>query len=380
MHSHIFTYIRRLFRSEKTVVAESVKPAASTPITTAEELMKMKKDEVYHLANDIDLSGVKWHSINGFFGTFDGNGYEIKKLSSEKYGLFSTLESGATVKNVKLTNVKIISEFKTVGAIAAIIKTKTENVSVDGCFVSGYVVSSQRRYKKKVESGNAGAIIGKNNSKSTVISNCFSNAIVCSEKRVGSIVGTNKGTVSECGFSGTFGNSRNVYDFAYKEGEIGMDVYEYLFCGGGICGVNYGTVENRVSVYNDKGGVQYAGGIAGRIMPNGKVIGCVNLSNVRTSNESGHFWGLIAGYSYVKGEISNCFSLEPNEEMTKAAAKSLGQFSCEWIAEKEPGDCVDKLGEEWCIESGKPVPASIRAFVNDEPLYLIAGSVLKVNS
>lgn len=74
-------------------------------VRTPSQLMNMKSNGNYYLACDIDLSNIAWKSINGFSGHFDGNGYEITGLTSETYGLFSTLKTGAVVENVELTDV-----------------------------------------------------------------------------------------------------------------------------------------------------------------------------------------------------------------------------------------------------------------------------------
>lgn len=97
--------------------------AQGTAIRTASQLMNIKSNGNYYLDCDINLSNVKWRSIQGFSGHFNGNGYEIIGLTSETYGLFSTLGSGAVVENVKLTDTYITSKYQTIGAIVSIIQS-----------------------------------------------------------------------------------------------------------------------------------------------------------------------------------------------------------------------------------------------------------------
>ena len=151
--------------------------AQGTAIRTASQLMNLKSNGNYYLACDIDLSNVKWRSIQGFSGHFNGNGYEIIGLTSETYGLFSTLKSGAVVENVKLTDTYITSKYQTIGAIVSIIQSSEKNVNVKDCFVSGLVSSCRTKYKQNTQNSIAGAIVGKNNSSSSVISNCYSKII-----------------------------------------------------------------------------------------------------------------------------------------------------------------------------------------------------------
>lgn len=359
------------------VLASASEKTESIEIKTAKELMNMKSDGVYHLANDIDLSGVKWRSISGFSGTFDGNGYEIKNLKSSTYGLFSTLKSNAVVKNVKLTNVEIMSKFKTVGAVAALIKSGSENVEIDNCFVSGVVASCRTKYKKSSKGSTAGAIVGKNNSKSSVISNCYSNAVVCAEYRVGGIVGTNKGTVKNSGFGGALENSSNVEQLAVDANGEMTDEYSYTYCSGGICATNYGSIENCLSDYTDKACGMYNGGIVGRTLSNSKIINSVNLTKIWPSDDT--CVGLIAGYASKKAIITNCYTREPDISMTSDNfGKTVGKFEVKTIAEDKFGseELVDALGEEWTTENEKVAPASIKDYVQLECIATISGGKL----
>ncbi len=347
------------------VLIEKAEKTESTAIKTAKDLMNMKSDGTYHLANDIDLSDVKWRSISGFKGTFDGNGYEIKNLTSTTYGLFSSLKNNAVVKNVKLTNVNIMSKYKTVGAVAALINSSAENVEIDNCFVSGVVASCLTKYDKSASSSTAGAIVGKNNSKSSVISSCYSNAVVCSEKQAGGIAGINKGTVMNSGFGGTIENSKNVYELACDSDGEATDDYTYLYCCGGICGINYGIIENCLSNYTDKACGQYVGGITGRTLPHSKITNSLNLTKICLSDDMHP--GLIAGYASKKADITNCYTRERNKSMTSDnIGKTTGEFKIKAIAVDELGDekHISRLGNEWCIENEKPVLISIKNYVS----------------
>ncbi|MBE6845653.1 MAG: hypothetical protein E7508_08105 [Ruminococcus sp.] len=349
----------------------------STEIRTVKELMNMKSNGTYHLANDIDLSNVKWRSISGFKGTFDGNGYEIKNLKSTTYGLFSSLKSNAVVKNVKLTNVNIMSKYKTVGAVAALINSSAENVEIDNCFVSGVVASCLTKYNKTASSSTAGAIVGKNSSKSTVISNCYSNAVVCAEKQAGGIVGINKGTVLNSGFGGAIENSKNIYELACDTNGEKNDDYTYMYCCGGICGINYGIIESCLSEYTDMACSKYNGGFAGRTLPDSKITNSLNLTKIWLSDDM--YCGLIAGYASKKADIANCCTRERNNSMTlNAVGKTVGKFSAITISLEDLGNekCLNVIGDKWCIENEKPVPISIKDYIALEKTASIKGERL----
>ena len=73
----------------------------------------------YKLANDIDLGGIDWTPIDDFAGTFDGNNKTIsnvkitKGFSGQKtktlldMGFFSETSAGSVIKNLNLKNVEI---------------------------------------------------------------------------------------------------------------------------------------------------------------------------------------------------------------------------------------------------------------------------------
>ena len=98
-------------------VIEEKKPAKKV-IKNADDLANIKNNlsGKYILMNDIDLKGVDWESIGTipmgkegcFSGVFDGNGYEIKNLSTNGYdyaGLFGTVYNGSVV-NVTISSAK----------------------------------------------------------------------------------------------------------------------------------------------------------------------------------------------------------------------------------------------------------------------------------
>lgn len=114
------------------------------------------------VVSDINMSGVNWNPIAGttaFLGTFDGNNKNISNLTVSveegdvHAGLFSTAY-GATIKNVKLTNVNISGYFKA-GAIAGDgLCAKISNCTVDGGTITSTPNSSND------DGNNVGGIVG----------------------------------------------------------------------------------------------------------------------------------------------------------------------------------------------------------------------------
>ena len=345
-------------------------------IRTADQLMKIESDGNYYLAGDIDLTDVEWKPIKNFSGHLDGNGYEITGLTSNTYGLFSTLDSGAVVENVMLTNTYITSKYKTVGGIVSVINSGTENVTINNCFVSGVVSSCRKKFKLSSRGSTAGSIVGKNYSSSSIISDCYSNAVAASECVIGGIAGVNYGTIENCGFGGQLVCTYSVYDLKCDENGESTDEGLYLCCIGGVCGINYGKISNsfnnatrRIEVAN------YSGGIAGALQKSGSIKNCVNSSEVNSDPDDESFkGGLIAGYAPKASEVSNCYTKEPDSfSVSKDIGKGRKSNTTYVISDENYSNIssFEKLGSGWSIVSGIPVPDSLIKYVNIAPVYEI---------
>ena len=113
------------------------------------------------LDRDIDLTGVDWTpiannvnagSVEGYSGTFDGQGHRITGLSIENsprhIALFKGIGEGGTVKNLQLVNVNFDGGIYMCGGIAF------ENYgTISACSVTGTLVSSPEG------SGGSGGIV-----------------------------------------------------------------------------------------------------------------------------------------------------------------------------------------------------------------------------
>lgn len=345
--------------------------ALGTPV----DLKRMKSYGDYVLVCDIDMSEVTWRGISGFSGTLDGNGHEISGLTSEKYGLFSSLRSGAEIKDLKLTDVYIASKYKNVGAVAGTIPANSD-VTIDNCFVSGVVASCRTKYGQTGTSSYAGSIVGMNSSPSAVISNCYSNAVVASEMYIGGIAGTNKGTIRSCGFGGQTVCSYNVFELVERNGEKD-DAYSYPYAVGGIAGVNSGKISGCLN-FSDRIDVgKYYGGIVGYQQKTGNTSKCVNTSPVPFDDYM--TGGLIAGYASKSSVISDNYSIKPtNTTASNDVGKGKTKTVSYSVSDEKFGrlSSFRRLGTGWSIVNNMPVPDSIAEYVTAERLYEIKGDSL----
>lgn len=136
------------------------------------------------LTADIDADGAAV-SIPIFLGSFDGQGHKITGLrlteSNSTYGLFSRIESGAVVKDLRVEGeVTPSGTQELVGGLAGENKGRIEN-----CSFSGIVVASGR--VGGLAGSNDGSIIG-----------CTVSGVVRGTQYTGGIAGQNSGTLLRC--------------------------------------------------------------------------------------------------------------------------------------------------------------------------------------
>ena len=181
-------------------------------ITTADDLNKLAADvnsgtkytdTYFKLKNNVKFSCTSdWDDItsdennftpignssNSFRGTFDGNGMSISGIriykntndaTSQNLGLFGVLRG--TVKNLKLTNTRIVGYGNT-GGIAA---DCSSNSVIDHCIVTSTVVV----YSVQPNADRLGGIAGYANSKTAIISNNISSATVAIKEGLGGCEG-----------------------------------------------------------------------------------------------------------------------------------------------------------------------------------------------
>ena len=205
------------------------------------------------LTADINLTGKKWTPIgtdyrNSYTGTFDGDNHTISGLivtgSDEYAGLFGYIGSGGTVKNVKLENVRITSDYQYayVGGVAG-----NNDGAIENCSVSGSV-SGNSTYNS------VGGVVGYQLGGS--ITGCSSSATVQGTGSVGGVVGqTNSGaTLTACYSTENVTLESNNSDNNYAGGVVGSNSFSTLiacYATGNVTGTGTGT------------GSIYVGGVTG---------------------------------------------------------------------------------------------------------------------
>jgi len=247
-------------------------------------------DKHYQLKNDVIVSNsfttigynASADTWTGFSGTFNGNGYSISGInisgSSENAGLFSTINNGAVVKNLKIKNSTISGDFTNAGILAGKVLGTVKNVAIDGGTVAstqanakvgglaGYIgaVNFETSYAKNVavSAEGAGSIVGglfgeinESNIQACYASNAALTASTSSS--VGGfagkfVIGTNSGSIlqsyanatsSNTNFAGFIGTIDKTSDFDVNN----TSMLKYLV---GNIAVSNGTVVKTVNVPN----------------------------------------------------------------------------------------------------------------------------------
>ena len=145
------------------------------------------------LDSDVDLAGETWTPIGTntpFRGTFDGGNRIIRNLTvnvtddNKPVGLFATAEK--TVKNVKLSNVKIQGHYKAGAIVGDACGSKIENCHVDGGTITSTPGSTNDN------ANNVGGIAGYLSAEPEAwVKDCsVKNLTVTAYRNVGGIVGT----------------------------------------------------------------------------------------------------------------------------------------------------------------------------------------------
>ena len=286
----------------------------SSPAALEAWATEMRNDPTQNLnctlAADIDLTGQDWTPIQGYAGTFDGDGKTITGLTINKptesnVGLFASIAEGGTVKNLTLDNVGITAG-SNVGAIAG-----ENSGTIENCSVSGNVIGNGLNTDSYV-----GGITGKNQG---TITGCatMGSVKVANGTYVGGIVGWHgDGTITDCHSSATVegiayiggvaGQSNDIITACYSTGNVTAkkNSLDDSFAGGVVGLNNDGAILTACYATGDVGGeAKYVGGVVGD--NSSTVTACYHATgNVTGAIEN---IGGVAGRNYNSSILMACY-------------------------------------------------------------------------
>ena len=179
----------------------------ATPISSVDEITDLTAS--YVLTQDITVSA----PIGAFSGSFDGDGHTVTiniTATTSNAGMFTTIASGAEVKNFKIANSTLTNNsYEYTGLVAGTNNGTVSDIIVENSTVTGYTT--------------VGGIVGKN---SGTVTNCaFESGTVMkgdsTDTGFGGIVGENSGTVTLCSNNATIDLSGGRSNYDYTGGIAG---------------------------------------------------------------------------------------------------------------------------------------------------------------
>ena len=280
------------------------------------------------LTKNITVTNETWTPIgvNGYKGTFDGQGYTISGLifdNSElnNVGLFGS--NSGTIKNVGVVNSYFCGR-DNVGGVCG-----ENGGTITGCYNTGEVSGSSSQfvggvcgsnggiitgcYNKGTVSGNnqVGGVCGDNQNGGTITSCHNTGSVSGSSDYVGGVCGDNGGTITSCHNTGQVHGYKN-----YVGGVCGGNSSTISSCYndntgavsgngdsvGGVCGLNYGgTITSCYNSGSVSGNFDSVGGVCGS-NDGGTITGCYNTGSVSGHNQVGGVCG------YNSSTITGCYN------------------------------------------------------------------------
>ena len=253
------TTIHHKFEATDWIGTIDPKVEVATAVELIDALNNSGNIAVIELAANIDLSGSDWTPIGTneapFTGTLNGNGYKISGLNisdTEYAALIAYAGDNATIKNLTLENVNIVSDKHAAGVVCI----AGDGLKIDNVTVSGTITAASY----------AGGIV--HNASNVEITNCVNNADISASSRAGGIASW----VTEGS------NIENVINNGNITGAIGASGIAHGFAGSIKNAINNGTIESA--------GTEPASGIAGVQKGASTYEYCFNYGDVKTTSDN----------------------------------------------------------------------------------------------
>ena len=257
------------------------------------------------LSADINMAGKEWTPI----GTDENNSYN---------GTFDGNGKTITGLTVNQSEKNYAGLFGCLGSDGKVQNLTLENVHISGVFYVGSVVGT-----------NFGTVSG-----------CTASGNITGTKScIGGVVGQNKGTVTGCTVSGNISNNQYT---------------------GGVVGENFGTVSACYHATGDvTGNINYVGGVVGWNYY-GTVTACYHVNGNVTA--TGNWVGSVAGYNGGVGSVIACYwndSPDPgigNDNGSGQATKVDGTDVSWQTAVEAMNSALQSAGSEWRYELTGELP------------------------
>ncbi len=310
-------------------------------ITFADTTVKLGADITLNVGNAEDWSTIepmnKWTPVNGFKGTFDGQGHTLSGIyaTGSFVGLFHTINSGSSVENLRIVNSYFegtsTGTRQSVGSVAGRNHGTIENVYSDAIVKN----SSQ------MTGGIAGMVV---NSKGSFINCWFDGKVISTNQSCGGILGglygygttttkeTNTATMKHCLNTG----------YLYIQGTSETAVIRV----GGLCGsVQLGTLtlEDSLSAGTLETIGTQVGAVVGTLVNANSAVTAKNVYGVEDTFST----GLISWNNNEGPVIETSFEMKTKDEIKgiDAYKNTSLDFENYWVLRFEKAPALKAFDE-----------------------------------
>ncbi|MBQ8836879.1 MAG: InlB B-repeat-containing protein [Clostridia bacterium] len=294
-------------------IVNGVDSLAGKTVTLANDI-NLLDGGVYQYGADTVTERNSWISIDGFAGTFNGNGKKINGLyiltTNKDAGLFGS--NVGTIKELEIASGKVTINVSSgselhAGGIAA-----TTSGLIDNCINRAEIYSNDTSGSGSVYIGGITGLVGTSTAGAAVstVSDCTNYGTVSSLGN--SNCGISGGGIAGYHFSGRITGRKTLITRCVNEGTISIEPGT-----GGWAGGIAGTVKSNsnsntsitATVTNcaNKGSVgsNMAGGITGYNTNAAYVYNCYNMGSITGNTNAG---GIVGLNYYSNATVANCYS------------------------------------------------------------------------
>ena len=276
-------------------------------------------------------------TMQGFAGTFNGNGDSITELSATAtqngYGLFGYVTPAGTVKNFTVSGTLSGAGYDAIGSAAGYNSGNVNKVT------SNVTVNASTSY-------NVGGIVGFNDNYYTagavgVVQNSKNLAPVTGKSKTGGIVGENAGIVSSCSNAAT---APITSDGGGKDGTGGIVGRN----GNNNTAVEAGSVKdcyNRAAVSDSNG--RWVGGIVGFQNAKSTTDSCYNTGSLTAYKDSGAIVGKEEGTTtnYYTTASTAAALITADAEIWKSGSDSWPELKYAANETNDPAESVSTASD-----------------------------------
>lgn len=250
----------------------------------------------YVLGQDIDATGVAFAPLGFYSGTFDGQGHTISNLSisgSGYAGLFTQIQTGATVKNLRLSHETVSATgFGSAGGLAVYNFGTIDNVHVDGSISGVQIGGLTFSNGNEAPGGAVPGVLIKNSSANVTLTSAVNGG-------AGGLSYINAGTIAGSRAMGSASGSGSCIS-----GGCGA------YSAGGAVSQNTGAIIDTSANVTITGSIIVAGGLVADMYDGSSIVRSYAEGDLMGTGDGAFLGGLVASpggsitQAYARGSVT----------------------------------------------------------------------------